>query len=74
MSIELLTIHNFITIFQTWIQARNKVSYVMCEIKIIIVESAKIKKKMIFSTVFFSKLNAPFAFLVQRLPCLLENF
>ena len=45
MSIELLTIHNFITIFQTWIQARKKVSDVMCEIKIIIVESAKVKKK-----------------------------
>ena len=42
MLIEILTINNFITIFQIWIQARNKVSYVMCKIKIIIAESAKI--------------------------------
>ena len=42
MLIEILTINNFLTIFQIWIQARNKVLYVMCKIKIIIAESAKI--------------------------------
>ena len=73
MTIKLLTINNFITIFQIWIQARNKVSYITREIKIIIVESTEIQKKVIFHCIF-SKLNASFAFLVQRIPCFLESF
>ena len=53
MLTELVTINNFITIFQIWIQARNKISYVTCEINIIIVESAKIQKKVIVFTSYF---------------------
>ena len=56
------------TIFQIWIQARYK------EIKIVIVEGAKIQKNKKNFHCIFSKLNASFAFLGQKLPYLLETF
>ena len=68
MTIELFTINNFMTIFQIWIQARYK------EIKIVIVEGAKIQKNKKNFHCIFSKLNASFAFLGQKLPYLLETF